>query len=115
MEPESTDNIGAMDDFERELQDALHLQPAPPSLKRKVMERRWQQRKRQRARVVWFERIAASLVLAAVAGGAVIGHYANERRKGEEAKQQVFTALRITNHALDQVSAQLEERDRDKQ
>jgi hypothetical protein len=44
-----------------------------------------------------------------------MGHYANERRKGEEAKQQVFTALRITGHALDQVNTQLEEHDRNKQ
>jgi hypothetical protein len=37
----------------------------------------------------------------------VAGHYAIERRKGEEAKQQVFTALRITNHALDHMNKQL--------
>jgi hypothetical protein len=104
-----------MDDFELELSEAMHRRPAPPSLKRRILERRWQRRAQQRSRMVWFERIAASLVLGAVAGGALMGHYANERRKGEEAKQQVFTALRITNHALDQVNAQLEEHNRDKQ
>ncbi len=61
--------------------------------------------------MIWLERIMASLVLAGVAGGAVMGHYAIERRKGEEAKQQVFTALRVTNHALGQVGDQLAEHD----
>ncbi len=101
-----------MDNFERELSEALARRPAPPSLKRGILERRWQQRSRQRMRMVWFERLAASLVLAGVAGGAVIGHYAIERRKGEEAKEQVFTALRITNHALEHMNAQLKQQDR---
>jgi len=57
--------------------------------------------------LVWLERIAASLVLASVAGSVVVEHYAVERRKGEEAKQQVFTALRITNRALDVMNEQL--------
>jgi hypothetical protein len=101
-----------MDNFERELSEALERRPAPLSLKRGILERRWQQRSRQRMRMVWFERLAASLVLAGVAGGAVIGHYAVERRKGEEAKQQVFTALRIANHALEEMNAQLKQQDR---
>jgi hypothetical protein len=107
------------DDFERELREGLERQPAPLSLKRKVMERRKnpgqllsiRSGQRQRNRMIWLERIAASLVLAGVAGSAVVGHYAVERRKGEEAKQQVFTALRITNHALGQVGVQLAEHD----
>jgi hypothetical protein len=108
------------DDFELELREGLKRRPAPESLKRKVMDRRAQNRgqiqsirpaERQRNRMIWLERVAASLVLAAVAGSAVVGHYAVERRKGEEAKQQVFTALRITNHALGQVGAQLAEHD----
>jgi formate-dependent nitrite reductase membrane component NrfD len=70
---------------------------------------------RQRSRMIWFERIAASLVMAGVAGGALVGHYAIERRKGEEAKQQVFTALRVTNHALQVMNAQLQERDKSSQ
>jgi hypothetical protein len=109
-----------IDEFERELRESLKRQPAPASLKRKVMEQRRQNRgqilsihpaHRQRNRMIWLERIAASLVLAGVAGSAAIGHYAIERRKGEEAKQQVFTALRITNRALGRVGAQLAEHD----
>jgi hypothetical protein len=111
-----------IDEFERELRRSLERQPAPASLKRKVMEQRRQQRAQvrfsrtsaaQRSRMIWFERIAASLVVASVAGSAVAGHYAIERRKGEEAKQQVFTALRITNHAIQVMNRQLQERDKD--
>jgi hypothetical protein len=111
------------DDFENELRENLKREPAPASLKRKVMERRQNRAQlhlsrssaRQRSRMIWFERIAASLVMAGVAGGALVGHYAIERRKGEEAKQQVFTALRVTNHALQVMNAQLQERDKDSQ
>jgi hypothetical protein len=111
------------DDFENELRDSLKREPAPASLKRKVMEGRQNRAQlhltrssaRQRSRMIWLERIAASLVLAGVAGGAMVGHYAIERRKGEEAKQQVFTALRVTNHALEVMNAQLQERDRNSQ
>jgi len=104
-----------IDEFERDLRESLERQPAPLSLKRKVMERRWRQRSHQRTRMVWLERIAASLVVAGVAGSALAGHYAIERRRGEEAKQQVFTALRITNHAIQVMNRQLQERDKDSQ
>jgi negative regulator of sigma E activity len=109
-----------IDEFEGELRASLVREPAPASLKRKVMEKRQQNRAqfhlgrtaaRQRSRMVWFERIAASLVVASVAASAVVGHYAIERRKGEEVKQQVFTALRITNHAFRVMNEQLEKRD----
>jgi hypothetical protein len=111
------------DEFEKELRESLKRQPAPASLKCKVMEGRQNRAQlhlsrtsaRQRSRMIWFERIAASLVLAGVAGGAVMGHYAIERRKGEEAKQQVFTALRVTNHAIEVMNAQLQERDKNSQ
>lgn len=108
------------DDFESELRASLERQLAPAGLKRKVMGQRRQDRARlelirtatqRRTRLVWFERIAASLVVASVAASAVVGHYAIERRKGEEAKQQVFTALRITNHAFQVMNEQLENRD----
>jgi anti-sigma factor RsiW len=98
-----------MDDFERDLREALLRQPAPPGLKRAVMERRRRERSQQRQRVVWFERLAASLVLAAVVGGAAFWRSTEEHRRGEEAKRQVFTALRITNRVLDHMNAQLQE------
>ncbi|MGA2571531.1 MAG: hypothetical protein ABSF23_13510 [Terracidiphilus sp.] len=105
-----------MDELERGLREALERQPAPPDLKRKVMERRWRQRaERRNARMAWLQRIAASVVLAGAVGGALAWRNAEERRKGEEVKQQVFAALRITHRALQQMNAQLKEQDKDKQ
>ena len=101
----------AMDDFERELRAAMHRQPAPPSLKRSLMERRKQMRAEQHCRMVWFERMAASLVLAGVASGALVWRSAQEHRRGEEAKRQVFAALRITHRALEEMRVQLQERE----
>ncbi len=111
-----------IDDFERELREGLTRRPAPAVLKGKVMDRRAKNRgqiqsirsaTQPRTRMIWFERIAASLVLAGVAGSAFVGRYAIERRKGEEAKQQVFTALRITNHAFQVMNEQLQQQDKD--
>ncbi len=102
-----------MDDFERELREAMKRQPAPADLKRKVLERRRQRRaQRQQMRVMWWQRLAASLVLACAAGGALYWRHTVEARKGEEAKQQVFTALRIANRALEQMNVQLEQQNR---
>ncbi len=104
------------DDFELELKQALERRPAPPSLKRKVMERRSRQRtERLRLRTALWERLAACLVLAALLGGGFAWHQRDEQRKGEAARQQVFTALRITNRALNEVKAQLAEHERDGQ
>ena len=57
----------------------------------------------------------SGLVLAGVLGGAYTWHDREEQRKGEAARDQVMTALRITNHALNQVKTQLAEHDRDRQ
>jgi hypothetical protein len=92
-----------MEDFERELHQALERRPAPPSLKRRVMEMR-----RPRRHAGLWQRLAASLALAAVLGGALEWRQQQEeRRQGEAARQQVLTALRITGHALNQMNAQL--------
>jgi hypothetical protein len=101
-----------MDDFERELREAMQRQAAPAGLKRKVMGRLWERAQRSHRRAVWWQRLAASVVLLGAAGGALAWRNAEQRRKGEEAKQQVFTALRITNRALEQMKAQLDERNR---
>jgi hypothetical protein len=104
-----------MEDFEKELQQALVRRPAPPSLKRKVMEQRSRQRaQRQHNHSTLWLRLAASLVLACAVGGAAKWelHNVDERRKGEEARRQVMTALRITNHALNEVNIRLAAHDR---
>ena len=104
-----------MDDFEKELEQALQRRPAPPSLKRKVMERRGLRTMERRHGhwLVW-QRIAAGLVLTAMLGGAMEWKLrrAEEQRQGEEAHRQVMIALRITGHALNEVNEHLTAHDR---
>ncbi len=106
------------DEFELELKQALERRPAPPSLKRRLLAQRAAQprpRAVHNSFVLW-QRLAASVVLvAAFGGGLAWRQHEEERRKGEEARQQVLTALRITSHALDHVQAQLAARNRDLQ
>lgn len=98
-------------EFERELRQAFERRPAPPSLKGRILERRRRQStERLHHRVVFWQRLAACVVLACALGGALAWHRVAERRKGEEARAQVFTALRIVNHALSLMNAQLADR-----
>ena len=77
-----------IDDFERELQQAFERRPAPPSLKRKIMERRrFQRADRLHHRAVFWQRLAASVLLAGALG----------------------------NHALNEMNAQLAARNRNTQ
>ena len=102
-----------MDEFEQELRQALERRPAPPGLKRRLMEHH----SARQARRPWFAvphsalwmKVAATLVIAALLGGGVEWRVkqVEEQRKGEEARQQVLTALRITGHALNEVQARL--------
>ena len=93
------------EDFERELRQALQRRPAPPGLKRKLMERRKVQRP-QRLSVIW-QRLAASIVLVAALAGGIALRQREAQREEEAARQQVMKALRITAHALNQMNAQL--------
>ncbi len=99
-----------MNDFERELQQGMLRLPAPPGLKRKIMARKQaRDAERTHRRVVFWQRLAASVVLCGAVGGGVTWHNIQEQRKGEAARQQVMVALRIASHALDQMNAQLAE------
>jgi len=107
------DDPNQLNGFEDQLRQAFLRRPAPPGLKRRILNQRAQRRTTQmRDRVVFWQRIAAVFVLAAAIGGGFTWHYVDEQRKGEAAREQVFTALRITNHALDQIQARLAARDR---
>jgi hypothetical protein len=107
-----------LDDFELELKQALQRRPAPPSLKRRLTVARVVRTRPQAGRnsfVPW-QRLAASVVLiAALGGGFAWRQHEEEQRKGEEARQEVLTALRITSNALDHVQAQLAVRNRGSQ
>lgn len=109
-----------MDDFERQLREAMARRPAPPALKRKIFERRDRKRVKRFPSLRIFQWGPATAVLAAMtvvvvivaaaAGGLLMRRQMEEQRKGEQAKQQVLTALRITGHALQQMNQQLVER-----
>ena len=103
-----------MRDFEIKLRQAMQRAEAPLGLKQRVLARA-RRRAEQRPwwRVHFAQRIAASLVLAAVCGGFAVYHQQmEERRKGEEAREQVMTALRITSKTLDRVNEKLTDDDR---
>ncbi|MGB6193701.1 MAG: hypothetical protein WBF42_14630 [Terracidiphilus sp.] len=102
-----------MDDFEKQLQQAFVRRPAPPGLKRRLMDERQRRRTlRLHQRAVLWQRLAACLLIAVVLGGGIAWRQADQRRKGEEARRQVLTALRITNRTLNQMSARLAARSR---
>ena len=62
--------------------------------------------------MIWWQRLAASLLVGAVMAGGYGWRQIEQRRKGEEAKQQVLTALRITNQVLTNMNRKLAEHDR---
>jgi uncharacterized protein involved in tolerance to divalent cations len=104
-----------LEDFEQELREAFERRPAPPGLKRKIMvERSRQNTARISYRTALLQRLAACLVLSAALAGGYAWRNHQQQLQGEEAHQQVLTALRITNHALDQMKTQLAAHDRDR-
>lgn len=103
------------DEFERDLKQALERRPAPPGLKTRIMAaRRERHAIKQRWHSLMWMRLAATLLIVVFIGGAIRWNYERieERRRGEEARQQVMTALRITQHALDLVQQRLSARNR---
>jgi hypothetical protein len=104
------------DAFEQELREAFERRPAPPKLKQRVLDEAARRRQAGlRSQVIWWQRIAAGVVLAAIVGGGVVwreARQAEQQREGEMARQQVMAALRITGHALNRVNSRLTARDR---
>ena len=92
MDSEQKD-MEPQDEFERELRQAFARRPAPPSLKRKLM----QTRRTKRKPLAWFtwQRLAASLVLTAIlAGGiAVMPWKANVAAATSPAKRHSLVAF----------------------
>lgn len=100
-----------MADFEGMLQEAMQRQEAPLGLKQRVLAKARERRRAEQRpwwRVHLVQRVTATLLLAAVCGGYAVYHQqAEERRKGEEARAQVITALRITSRTLGRVNERL--------
>lgn len=100
--------------FERELRQVMERKPAPPSLKRRILQARNAQRTQKlHIQALWWQRLAALVLIVGVIAGGYSWRQVEERRKGEEAKQEVLTALRITNRALNDMNRRLTERNRD--
>ncbi len=103
-----------MNEFEDRLKQAFLRRPAPPGLKQRILLQRKQRRAEQlHHRTLVWQRLAACFVLAAVIGGGLTWRHIDQQRKGEAARDQVFTALRITNRALSQIQARLAAHDHD--
>jgi hypothetical protein len=99
-----------IDEFEKELQQVLQRRPAPPSLKKKIMARRGLETiERRRHYWIAWQRVAAGVILAAMLGGVMEWQLrrAEDRRRGEEARRQVMTALRVTERALNEMNLRL--------
>ncbi len=94
-------------EFEKELTKALRHRAAPVGMKQRVLAMARERRQKRHGWRWTMQRAAASVVLAAAAGGLFAYRQVEERRRGEEAREQVMTALRITNRTLDRVSERL--------
>lgn len=103
-------------EFERKLRIAMQHREAPVGLKQRVLAHARERRQAQRGRFWMVQRIAASLVLAAAVGGFAAYRHNEERvaeqKRGEEAREQLMTALRITSKTLGKVNERLTENGR---
>ena len=116
MEHKDHNNEQELAEFERKLRVAMQHREAPLGMKQRVLARARERRQTQRGRFWMLQRIAASAVLAAVVGGFAAYRHNEERvaeqKRGEEAREQVMTALRITSKTLGRVNERLTENDR---
>lgn len=112
----SKDEERELAEFERRLQVAIRRHEAPLGLKSRVLAQARARRQARHGRGWMLQRIAASALLAVLFGGFAVYHEQQERRieqvKGEQAREQVMTALRITSRTLGKVNEHLAENTR---
>lgn len=87
--------------LENDLKNALRRVPAPEGFANRVLER-VRNAERQPSRSHWWRAIAATFLLAAILGGWG-AHEMVERRQeraGQQAREQVLLALRITGEKV---------------
>ena len=98
-------------EFERKLRIAMQRREAPLGMKQRVLARARERRQAQHGRWWMLQRIAASALLAAVFGGFAVYRQVEERslerKKGQQTREQILTALRITDKTLDRVNERL--------
>ncbi len=88
--------------LENDLKRALRRQAPAPGFAGRVMQRIQQEERdheRLGRRPVWWRAAAASVTLAAILGGYAT-HRVVENRRGERAKEQVLTAMRIAGEKV---------------
>lgn len=84
--------------LENDLKRALRRQAPAPGFAGRVMQR-IETDAQPRRRPVWWRAAAASVTLAAILGGYAT-HRVVEHRRGERAKEQVLTAMRIAGEKV---------------
>lgn len=84
--------------LENDLKRALRRQAPAPGFADRVMQR-IEHDERPKRRPVWWRAAAASVTLAAILGGYAT-HRVVEHRRGERAKEQVLTAMRIAGEKV---------------
>ena len=116
MEHKDRNDEHELAEFERKLRMAMQHREAPLGMKQRVLARARERRQTQRGRFWMLQRIAASILLAAAVGGFAAFRHNEERiaeqKRGEEAREQVITALRITSRTLGRVNERLMENGR---
>lgn len=90
-----------MSELEQRLRSALARRDPPDGFTSRVMAGT------QRTRTERLGWVAAAVVAAMVAAGVWIDADLNRRARGERAKQEVMTALRVTGAAMNTVTDQL--------
>jgi hypothetical protein len=87
--------------LEHDLKHALRRESPPEGFARRVMQRldHAAEADAPRRRPVWWRAAAASVTLGLVLGGYAT-HKAVEHRRGEQAKEQVLEAMRITSEKM---------------
>jgi type VI protein secretion system component VasK len=107
-----------LSDFEKQLAKAMRRVDAPPNVAKflalatEVHAERELPRRERKHRWAFFLPMPPSWAAGALAAVLVLGVFAgeqvHERRQQARAEQQFETAMRVTDHALDQTRAQLE-------
>jgi hypothetical protein len=92
-------------DLERDLRSALRRKDPPPGFAGRVMAR-IEPRQVKKAPPRWVPWAAAAALLVSAGGGAMYRHE-QQRVQGEQAKEQILLALRITGTQLEHVRAKM--------
>jgi hypothetical protein len=85
--------------LENDLKHALRRQAPAPGFAGRVMQRIESESAKKQRQPVWWRAVAASFTLAAILGGYAT-HKVVEHRRGEHAKEQVITPMRIAGEKV---------------